>query len=137
LLLALALLSVRSVLHATGGVPAVPLDDAFIHFEYARSFWEGRGFAYTQGAAPVAGATSLLWPLLLTAPYALGLRAERLIWAAWAFGWAALGMLGYETRRASERLLSEDGALAAELMVLTFSGYAWFATSGMEVVPLA
>jgi hypothetical protein len=45
-------------------------------------------------------------------------------------------MLGYETRRASERLLSEDGALAAELMVFAFGGYVWFAASGMEVVPL-
>ena len=137
LLLGLAFLTLRSVLRATGGVPAVPLDDAFIHFEYARSFWEGRGFAYTQGAAPVPGATSLLWPLLFTLPYGLGLRAERVIWAAWLFGWAALGMLGYETRRASQRLVSDDGALAAELMVLTFGGYVWFASSGMEVVPLA
>lgn len=137
LLAVLAFLAVRSVLRATGGVPAVPLDDAFIHFEYARSFWEGRGFAYTRGAAPVAGATSLLWPLLFTLPYGIGFRAERVIWVAWALGWAALGMLGYETRRASQRLLSDDGALAAELMVLTFGGYVWFATSGMEVVPLA
>ncbi|HSU40282.1 MAG TPA: hypothetical protein VLJ38_11965, partial [Polyangiaceae bacterium] len=137
LLLALALLTLRSVLRATGGVPAVPLDDAFIHFEYARSFWEGRGFAYTQGAPPVPGATSLLWPALFSLPYGLGLRGERVIWAAWLFGWAALGMLGYETRRASERLVSDDGALAAELMVLSFGGYVWFASSGMEVVPLA
>jgi hypothetical protein len=137
LVLALALLALRSVLRATGGVPAVPLDDAFIHFEYARSFWEGRGFAYTRGAAPVPGATSLLWPLLFTLPYGLGLRAERVIWAAWAVGFSALGLLGYETRRASDRLLSEDGALAAELMVLSFGGYVWFAASGMEVVPLA
>ena len=137
LLVALALLTLRSVLRATGGVPAVPLDDAFIHFEYARSFWEGRGFAYSQGAAPVPGATSLLWPALFTLPYGLGLRGDRVIWAAWLFGWAALGMLGYETRRASERLVSDDGALAAELMVLSFGGYVWFASSGMEVVPLA
>jgi hypothetical protein len=137
LLLALAVLTLRSVLRATGGVPAVPLDDSFIHFEYACSFWEGRGFAYTRGAGPVPGATSLLWPLLFTLPYGLGLRAEHLIWFAWLLGWAALGLLGYETRRATDRLLSDDGALAAELMVLTFGGYIWFASSGMEVVPLA
>ncbi len=137
LLLALALLTLRSVLRATGGVPAVPLDDAFIHFEYARSFWEGRGFAYSPGAAPVPGATSLLWPALFTLPYGLGLRGERVIWVAWLLGWTALGLLGYETRRASERLVSDDGALAAELMVLSFGGYLWFASSGMEVVPLA
>jgi hypothetical protein len=137
LVFALALLATRGVLRATGGVPAVPLDDAFIHFQYARSFWEGRGFAFSPGAAPAPGATSLLWPLALTLPYGLGFRAERIIWVAWAFSWVALGMLGYETRRASKQLLSDDGALAAEAMVLTFGGYAWFAASGMEVVPLA
>lgn len=133
----LAFLSVRGILRATGGEPAVPLDDAFIHFQYARSFWEGRGFVYSPGAEPAAGATSLLWPVALALPYGLGLRGELVIWAAWAFGWAALAALGYETRRVSERLLSADGALAAELMVLTFGGYVWFAASGMEVVPLA
>jgi hypothetical protein len=137
LVFALALLSTRAILRATGGVPAVPLDDAFIHFEYARSFWEGRGFAFTPGAAPAPGATSLLWPALLTLPYGFGLRAEQIIWAAWAFGWVALGMLGYETHRVGRRLLSDDGALAAEIMVLTFGGHVWFAASGMEVVPLA
>jgi hypothetical protein len=133
----LALLATRSVLNATGGSPAVPLDDAFIHFQYARSLWEGRFLAFSPGAEPAAGATSLLWPLVLTIAYGLGLHAEHLIWAAWALGWVSLGLLGYETGRAADRLLSKDGALGAELMVLTFGGNVWFAASGMEVVPLA
>lgn len=137
LTLAVAVAAIRAVLGATGGVPAVPLDDAFIHFQYARSFWEGRGFSYSPGAEPAAGATSLLWPLLLALPYGFGLREESVIWAAWAFGFVSLGLLAHETRRACDRLLSRDGALAAELMVLAFGGYVWFAASGMEVVPLA
>jgi hypothetical protein len=137
LVFVLALLTTRAVLRATGGVAAVPLDDAFIHFQYARSFWEGRGFAFTPGAAPVPGATSLLWPLLLALPYGCGLRAEHVIWAAWAFSWVSLALLGYETRRLAHGLVSDDGALAAELMVLTFGGHVWFAASGMEVIPLA
>jgi hypothetical protein len=137
LTLVVAFAAIRAVLRATGGVPAVPLDDAFIHFEYARSFWEGRGFSYTEGALPAAGATSLLWPLLLTLPYGFGLRGESVIWAAWVFGFVALGFLAHETRRACDRLLSKDAAIAAELMVLSFGGYVWFAASGMEVVPLA
>ncbi len=133
----LAVVATRAILHATGGEPAVPLDDAFIHFQYARSFWEGHGLAYAPGGAPVPGATSLLWPFLLSVPYGLGLRGTSIIWAAWAFGWVSLGLLGYETRRVAERLVSADGALAAELMVLCFGGHVWFAASGMEVVPLA
>jgi hypothetical protein len=132
-----AFAAIRAVLAATGGVPAVPLDDAFIHFQYARSFWEGRGLSYTPGAPPAAGATSLLWPLLLSIPYGLGLREESIIWAAWLFGFVALGFLAHETRRSCDRLLSRDGAIAAELMVLVFGGNVWFAASGMEVIPLA
>jgi hypothetical protein len=137
LTLAVAIAAIRAVLGATGGIPAVPLDDAFIHFQYARSFWEGRGFSYTEGAPPAAGATSLLWPLVLSLPYGLGLRGESVIWAAWTFAFVALGFLAHETRRAADKLLSRDGAIAAELMVLAFGGYVWFAASGMEVVPLA
>ncbi|HEX6765374.1 MAG TPA: hypothetical protein VF103_07855, partial [Polyangiaceae bacterium] len=133
----LGVLALRSVLRATGGEAAVPLDDAFIHFQYARSFWEGRGFSYSPGAAPAAGATSLLWPLLLALPYGFGLRGELVILAAWVLAWVAFVGLGYETRRVCDKLLSADGALAAELMVLTFGGYVWYATSGMEVLPLA
>ena len=91
------------------GEPCGTLDDSFIHFQYARSFWEGRGFGFSPGSPPVAGATSLLWPLLLAVPYGLGLRAERIVWAAWALGWVALGLLGHETRQASKKLLSPDG----------------------------
>ena len=69
---ALAFLSIRSVLDKNGGVPAVPLDDAYIHFQYARSFAEGTPLVYSPGCGAVAGATSLLWPILLAPGYALG-----------------------------------------------------------------
>ncbi len=133
----LAFIALRSVLSANGGEPAVPLDDAYIHFQYARSFWEGRGFAFTEGSIPAPGATSLLWPAALALFYGLGLRAENVIWAAWLLGFVSLGFLGHETRRICDRLLSRDGGLAAEGMVYAFGGFLWFAASGMEVVPLA
>ena len=133
----LAFMGLRSVLAANGGEPAVPLDDAYIHFQYARAFWEGRGFAFTEGAAPTPGATSLLWPAALSLFYGLGLRAENVIWAAWLLGFVSLGFLGHETRRLCDRLLSRDGGIAAEGMVYAFGGFLWFAASGMEVVPLA
>ncbi|HEV8245884.1 MAG TPA: hypothetical protein VGP93_08945 [Polyangiaceae bacterium] len=134
---ALGIWSVRRILQATGGEPAAPLDDTFIHFQYARSFAELSPLHYTQGALPAPGATSLLWPLLLALPYALGLRGLSLLWAAWAMAWTALGLLAHETHRAGDRLLSRPAALAAGAMVLAFGGYTWFASSGMEVVPLA
>jgi len=126
-----------AVLHRTGGEPAAPLDDAFIHFQYARSFARLEPLAYTRGAEPTAGATSLLWPLLLSPFLAAGVDGSSLVWVAWLFGWVSLGLLVHETYRAALGLVSFESAIAAALMVLAFGGYAWCAASAMEVVPFA
>jgi hypothetical protein len=132
-----AALAIHGVLRATGGIPAVPLDDSYIHFQFARSFAEGHPFVYSPGTAPVAGATSLLWPLLLALPQLCGVAGTALIPWAWAFGFVALGLLGYESARAAERVTSPRIAWLAGMLVLSFSANTWFAASGMEVVPLA
>jgi hypothetical protein len=126
-----------AILRKTHGVPAVPLDDAFIHFQYARAFARLHPFEYTPGAAPTPGATSLLWPLLLAPFYAIGFKGVWLIPIAWLFGFVSLGLLAYETWRISQRLLAHTTAIAASAMVLAFGGYIWCAASGMEVVPFA
>ena len=133
----LAGLSLAHVLRANAGAPAVPLDDSYIHFQFARSFAEAHPFVYSPGAAPVAGATSLLWPLLLALPLALGAHGLALIPWAWGFGFLALGLLAYESARAAERLISPGAAWLSGVLVLAFSANTWFAASGMEVVPLA
>ncbi|MFZ5895273.1 MAG: hypothetical protein ACOY0T_29725 [Myxococcota bacterium] len=135
--LVLAWLSVRAILEKTGGVAAVPLDDAYIHFQYARGFAEGKPLVYSPGSGAVGGATSLLWPLLLAPGYLLGLREHTIVWAAWFFGFFALGLLAYEAERAARRLTTPVGAAGAALLVLAFGANTWFAASGMEVVPLA
>ena len=133
---ALAVTTSSEIIRLSGG-PAVPLDDSYIHFQYARSIVELHPFRYTPGAAPTPGATSLLWPLLLAPFYALGLHGERLIWAAWALGWSALAALAVETQKLAEGLVRPAVAIAAATMVVAFGGNAWFAASGMEVVPFA
>jgi hypothetical protein len=133
----LAWLSIRSVLEKTGGVPAVPLDDAYIHFQFARSFAVGKPLVYSPGCGAVGGATSLLWPLLLAPGYALGLRGHAIVWEAWALGFVSLGFLAHEAQRAARRLASPVGAAGAAVLVLSFGANSWFAASGMEVVPLA
>lgn len=42
-----------------------PLDDSWIHIEYARSIYEGRPWEYSPGC-PSTGATSPLWAILLS-----------------------------------------------------------------------
>jgi hypothetical protein len=133
----LAWLSIRSVLEKNGGVPAVPLDDSYIHFQFARAFAQGTPLVYSPGCGAVGGATSLLWPLLLAPGYALGLREHAIIWEAWFFGFVALGLLAHEAERAARGLTTAVAAAGAALLVLAFGANTWFAASGMEVIPLA
>jgi len=133
----LAGLAIRGIFAANDGAPAVPLDDSYIHFQFARSFAEGHPFVYSPGALPVAGATSLLWPLLLALPHALGAHGLTLIPFAWALGFGALGLLAFETARAAEGLVGARVAWLSGVLTLAFSANTWFAASGMEVVPLA
>lgn len=117
--------------------PAVPLDDAFIHFQYARRLAEGSFFAYTQGGGYTSGATSILWPLLLAPFYKLGFRGLSIIPIAWLFGTLAHAALTLEIFRFAHRLAGRAAALGAAAMSLGFGAFAWFAWSGMESIPFA
>ena len=57
------------------GEVGFPLDDAWIHSVYARSLATSLTFAYNPGV-PAAGATSLLWPILLAPVQALSQSTE-------------------------------------------------------------
>lgn len=133
----LAVVSTRAILAATNGEPAVPLDDTYIHFQFARGIATLTPLVYSPGDPAVAGATSLLWPALLAPFWALGLRGSLLVWPAWLFGWLALFGLALETWRLGRGLLSGGVAYGAGLGVLCFGGLVWCAGSGMEVVPFA
>jgi hypothetical protein len=134
--LSIAGYAIRGVI-AKCGHPAVPLDDAFIHFQYAKRLAGGHFFSYVDGEGYGSGATSLLWPALLAPLYLLGFRDLSIIWGAWFFGFLALGALAVETYRIAVPLAGRAAALGAGAMVLSFGGYVWGAGSGMEVVPLA
>ena len=133
---ALAWFSLRAVFEKAGGV-ALPLDDSYIHFQFARSFACGTPLVYSPDAAPVPGATSLLWPALLSVGYWLGLKGPALAWEAWLLGFVSLGLLAHEARRACEGLTRPLVGWGAAFLVLGFGANTWFAASGMEVVPLA
>jgi len=55
----------------TGGQGGVPLDDAWIHFQFARNLARGDGLSFNPGE-PTSGSTSPLWTLLLAGAYLLG-----------------------------------------------------------------
>jgi hypothetical protein len=137
--LAVALLAWRSIatVFAHVGHPAAALDDAYIHFQYARAIAEGHPLRFAPGEPVTSGATSMLWPALLAPFYAVGVRGESILWPAWLLSFAALGALAWEAGRLAERLAGRVAAVGAGAMVLSFSAFTWCATSGMEVVPFA
>jgi hypothetical protein len=134
--LVLGIITVRAIL-AKVGHPAATLDDAYIHFQYARAIVEGHPMRYQAGEPVSSGATSQLWPAVLAPFYAIGFRGQAMMWPAWFLSFAALGGLAYESWKLARGLVSDTVALAAGAMVLAFGGHVWCAASGMEVVPFA
>ena len=119
------------------GHPGATLDDAYIHFQYARAFAELHPFRFQAGEPISTGATSFLWPLLLSPFYAVGFRGESILWPTWALAFVALGALAYEAYGLALPLAGRAAAIGAGAMVLAFGGHVWCAASGMEVVPVA
>jgi hypothetical protein len=119
------------------GHPGAALDDAYIHFQYARAIAEGHPFRFQAGEPISTGATSFLWPVLLAPFYAIGFRDESILWPAWALSFLALGALAYEAYALAKPLAGRAAAVGAGAMTLAFGGFAWSAASGMEVVPFA
>ncbi|WP_434045620.1 MULTISPECIES: hypothetical protein [Sorangium] len=133
---AVGALCIRAVLAQAGG-PAVPLDDAFIHMQYARRLAEGGFFSFIAGDGYSTGATSLLWPILLAPFHALGLRDMSLVHATWALGLVFHAALAVETARLARPLAGRAAAAGAGAMCAGFAAFAWFAWSGMETVAFA
>ncbi|WP_437943840.1 hypothetical protein WMF27_04215 [Sorangium sp. So ce281] len=133
---ALGALCVRAIL-AQAGRPALPLDDAFIHMQYARRLAEGGFFSFVAGDGYSSGATSLLWPVLLAPFHALGLRDLSLVYAVWALGLVFHAALAVETARLARPLAGPAAAAGAGAMCAGFAAFAWFAWSGMETVAFA
>ena len=119
------------------GHPGATLDDAYIHFQYARALAEGHPMRYQAGEAISTGTTSALWPLLLAPFYLAGFRDEWILWPAWGLSFVALGMLAHEAYRLARPLTGEVAAVGAGALVLASGGFTWCAASGMEVVPFA
>ncbi len=61
-----------AAVYAVGGRRGLPLDDAYIHLQYARSIWEGHPFEYNYLADPgvrSSGTSAPLWTLMLIGTY--------------------------------------------------------------------
>ncbi len=92
--LVLAVYAAFMVAGSWHGQPIMPLDDAYIHFQYARSIATGQPYAYNPGLPPTSGATSFLYPYILAIGYLIGFTGLNLGWWATGVGAVALAASG-------------------------------------------
>lgn len=115
---------------ALAGAAGFPLDDSWIHLQFARNLVEGAGFSYNPGR-PVAGSTAPLWTLLVAGA---ALVAGASVTTAKVLGVAATVAAGIVTRHAALAWGATPVAALVAGVALVWSGaMAWGALSGMEV----
>ncbi|MEW6754169.1 MAG: hypothetical protein AB1505_24785 [Candidatus Latescibacterota bacterium] len=112
------------------GEPGFPLDDTWIHFQFARNLAAGHGFSFNP-PDPSAGSTAPLWTLLLAG---LRLLPGDPVLAAKGAGAFLLLVAGWLTvRLAASAGIGPAWTLLAGLCVLLTPRLLWAALSGMEV----
>ena len=122
-----------SMLYHTGGRLALPLDDSFIYFQYARQAAEGHFLEYNTGAEPTAGATSLLYTLLLVPGFWLGLEGMDMALYALALGVVWLGLSARLLLLLGRRLSGPFSGWVASLLFLACGPLVWGYYSGMAI----
>ncbi len=117
----------------TGGIWSAPLDDVFIHFDYARSFARGYPFQWSEGNGYSSGNTSLLYPIVLAAGYWLGFRKLRLmVWAAFIATGSLILFFVWVGRCWEKEGLASWGKYLIPPVVLSMGALDWTLFSGME-----
>ncbi|MCD6498095.1 MAG: hypothetical protein J7M25_07305 [Deltaproteobacteria bacterium] len=116
-------------------VAAPPLDDTFIHFQYAKQIARGRFFRYQDGDSVSTGATSFLYPILLAPFWAVGFKGLSLIWAAHFLNLIGLAAAMSFVFLILRRLIPDDPVLAymGGLAVALNGWFMWGVASGMAI----
>ncbi|MGB1288559.1 MAG: hypothetical protein ACPG7F_18635, partial [Aggregatilineales bacterium] len=115
------------------GVLLMPLDDVYIHFQYAKQFALGQPYIYNPGDPATSGATSLLYPILLATGYRLGFQGLLLgLWAMIIGAGAHLASQWVIYRICKNLDLSELVSVATAVLFAITGAFAWHFMSGME-----
>ncbi len=117
---------------ATGGDWPAPLDDVFIHYDFARATASGHPFEWIAGQGFSSGETSPLYPFVLAIGYLIGFRG------LWLGAWAAIVALAslVVLMRSVRELVRPSPwwvAWIASALVVAVGSLDWAWLSGMEV----
>ncbi|MBZ0289053.1 MAG: hypothetical protein K8I30_15650, partial [Anaerolineae bacterium] len=111
----------------------MPLDDVYIHFQYARQMALGQPYIYNPGLPPTSGATSFLYPYMLAIGYFLGFQGLSLGLWAMLLGMVALACstwLVYQLLRVFDA--PEWLAILVGMIFAVSGPISWHFMSGME-----
>lgn len=133
IIFALALVYLRQATAFGTNAPLMPVDDAYIHFQYARQAAMGEPFVYNPGQDPSSGATSLLYPFILAIGYKLGFTGLSLGYWAYLVGALALLATAVTVRAASLAAgLPQWLSIVMGAAIAAWGALVWHAFSGME-----
>ena len=122
---------VESMLVQTGGEYSAPLDDVFIHFDYARAAARGFPLQWSEGNGISSGNTSVLYPFTLALGYWGGFRDQHLMKWALLVAWISVVFFIW----VAGRLAAPVGRWAKFLVppvFLSLGALNWSLWSGME-----
>ena len=117
-----------------GGAQVImPLDDTYIHFQYARQIAAFQPYVYNPGLPPTSGATSFLYPYLLAVGDWLGFDGLNLGLWAMALGAVALAFSAWLVFRLAAALGTRTWLAGLIAALFAANGLlAWHFMSGME-----
>ncbi len=120
-------------LTAGRGEVLLPLDDVYIHFQYARQLANGQPFVYNPGQPPTSGATSFLYPFILAFGYLLGFQGLNLaLWAMIVGTLALISSMGLIYRLVKIFYSPDWLAISTALIFALTGAVSWHFMSGME-----
>jgi len=111
----------------------MPLDDVYIHFQYAKQLAHGQPYVYNPGLPPTSGATSFLYPYVLALGYLIGFQGLNLGLWVMIVGAVALAGSAYLVYRIGKELeISEWIAILFAIIFVLAGPISWHFMSGME-----
>ncbi len=118
----------------THGAWPIPLDDTYIHFDFARAWAGGHPFSWIAGQGYSSGETAPLYAMVLAAGHLAGFGGARLGPFSAFIAWASMTSLFGSMRALVPRPRWAAPAGALVLAASGWLGFVWW--SGMEVALL-